>query len=278
MDPSGRMLFLRRSAQAEQHAGHWDFPGGSIEDGEEAHEAAARECDEETHYYPFGVYPDILPEVAGDDWHYTTFAHSVDQPFKPELNDEHDDHVWATGEEALEHLNLRPGIRQILTGTRDAFDPDEPRNDIGEWTSGGTVLVNYGTEKTPSFHRIEVLQNPTPRELERLATKVKLRHDVSENEADMRILKEGDDYFVWDAAHATHDAMAKGLGLKHGWYAESLKHVSLFTLSQARHFGFDINKIYHDASFTADAVCDCGGVCAKCRDERKVFHAFGSVA
>ncbi|MEO8010513.1 MAG: NUDIX domain-containing protein, partial [Dokdonella sp.] len=45
-DRRGRVLLAQRP-QGKQHAGLWEFPGGKVEHGEAAHDALARELDEE---------------------------------------------------------------------------------------------------------------------------------------------------------------------------------------------------------------------------------------
>lgn len=85
----GRVLMMRRV-----DSGLWAFPGGHIEDGEAAREAAARETYEET-----GVRvdeEDLVPWVhrVSDGVDFTTFVHRCGDAFKPTLNDEHDAYSW----------------------------------------------------------------------------------------------------------------------------------------------------------------------------------------
>ena len=321
IDPDGRMLFLRRSAQAEQHAGHWDFPGGGIEDDEEPQEAAARECHEEAGYHPHELHPDIFPEVAGDGWHFTTFAHPVDRPFEPELNDEHDAHCWATAEEAMEHLPLRPGIRQTLTETRDAYDPSEPRvgkgsPEGGEWTKGEFLnpIVGAGEkfDRNKWVRHVPVYKNPHAKEL--------LDFSKLYKDTDIRGIMDEDtgNVFWFTEESALHAEMAEALKLKHVsslevWTSEkegpllylrdmASKHALtiaknskplqqlvdegigviagtgdnekiFYNLDEAIAYALKVNKKYMQ-----DSACGCGGTCAKCRDQRMVFHAYGSVA
>ena len=67
-DDEGRVLAFRRSP-GKAMAGKWEFPGGKIQDGEEASDALTREIDEE-----LGCKIDIggqLPDVVH---HYPKFS------------------------------------------------------------------------------------------------------------------------------------------------------------------------------------------------------------
>ncbi|HEV2303159.1 MAG TPA: NUDIX domain-containing protein [Stellaceae bacterium] len=97
--PDGRVLLLRRTGEGD-HAGEWAFPGGKIEAGETAEEAAVRECVEELGQCPEGRRDLLLRRVAnGVD--YTTFVQRVPEPFDLVLNEEHDAFRWVAGAQAL---------------------------------------------------------------------------------------------------------------------------------------------------------------------------------
>lgn len=84
---AGKVLLLNRVDGTG-----WAFPGGRIEDGETAEEAAIRECEEET-----GFKPEIKAEWtrrAADGVDFTTFLVRVSDTFDPVLNDEHAGFVW----------------------------------------------------------------------------------------------------------------------------------------------------------------------------------------
>jgi hypothetical protein len=74
----------------------WGFPGGHVEEGESPIEGAIRESREETMHVPQTginlIYEDGKVRLFGCN----------DGKFKPELNDEHSDYVWATIEDAPE--------------------------------------------------------------------------------------------------------------------------------------------------------------------------------
>lgn len=84
---AGKVLLLRRA-----DSGQWAFPGGHIEDGETAEQAAVRECEEET-----GFTPQIASEWTrrvADNVDFTTFFALVNDEFEPEMNDEHTAFKW----------------------------------------------------------------------------------------------------------------------------------------------------------------------------------------
>lgn len=97
--PAGRVLLMRRRPGGEDHGGEWAFPGGGIEDGETAEQAARRELSEETGAAYDGALTSWTRRIK-DGVDFTTFRATVDE-FEPKLNDEHDLAKWVTLEEAL---------------------------------------------------------------------------------------------------------------------------------------------------------------------------------
>lgn len=106
-------LFLQRSATGD-HAGEWCVPGGKLEAGESAEEAARRECREEIGRMPKGTLAvhcrrisTVIPEAAASvdllappvveppQVDFTTFIMRVKDEFEPTLNEEHTGWSWA---------------------------------------------------------------------------------------------------------------------------------------------------------------------------------------
>lgn len=111
----GRVLLVKRSAEGD-HAGEWGIPGGKVEPGETAAEAAVREAHEEVGVDPkaIGGTANLRPwtrrQADGVDW--TTFLVPVKAPFKPRLNGEHEDADWCFPSQAPEPLH--PGAAVVL--------------------------------------------------------------------------------------------------------------------------------------------------------------------
>lgn len=130
--PDGRMLFMRRSDAADSYPGTWCWPGGSIEDDEQPHEAAFREMLEETGHdldAPLGN-----PVDARDG--FITYRADLQNPFEPELNEEHTDAIWAHPLDVPG--TLHPGVAATLKGMAD--------DHLESGSSSGVVGRNIATE------------------------------------------------------------------------------------------------------------------------------------
>jgi 8-oxo-dGTP pyrophosphatase MutT (NUDIX family) len=134
--PSGHVLFLRRT-----DGQGWAFPGGGVDEPETEENGAQREAQEELG----GFWArNGLSEVSRHPNGYVTFSAQVDEPFAPHLNHEHDDWTWALVDDPPKPLH--PGVRWTLrqlahdAGFMD-FDPDEPRDPAGKWTTAAGGLA-----------------------------------------------------------------------------------------------------------------------------------------
>jgi 8-oxo-dGTP diphosphatase len=117
-DRDGRLLLLRRAADDDHNPGLWEFPGGGIDPGESARDAAARELREEVG----------LEVTAGDlaDWaryereqegrtRHTKFFSAAcrAEDCEPTLSHEHDAWRWAA--DAAELDGTTPSTRWAAT-------------------------------------------------------------------------------------------------------------------------------------------------------------------
>lgn len=108
--PTGKVLFVQRSSEGDA-AGTWAFPGGKIEEGETAEEAALRETEEEIGSQPFDN-PRPWTRRQKDDVDYETFLARSEVEFTPTLNGEHVAWTWAPVASPPEPLH--PGCRIAL--------------------------------------------------------------------------------------------------------------------------------------------------------------------
>lgn len=144
LDPQGNALFIKRGPNGD-HPGEWALPGGRIEDGETAEQAALREAAEELGVTPKGsvaylsrhrdapqppplpaapaavptlgdavvspaavVAPLDAPAPAAEPVDFTTFVCRVEEQFAPTLNEESTGFAWAPVGEPPQPLH--PGV------------------------------------------------------------------------------------------------------------------------------------------------------------------------
>ncbi|MEV6278702.1 NUDIX hydrolase [Nocardia sp. NPDC051832] len=118
IERDGAVLLIRR-AQGVFLAGRWELPGGGIEPGERAEQAAVREVAEET-----GLAVEVTGERSAHSWmdvagrplriHARVFDVSESGRGAVTLNPaEHDDHAWCTAEQAVA-LDLAEHFRGAL--------------------------------------------------------------------------------------------------------------------------------------------------------------------
>lgn len=108
----GKVLFLKRDDGGD-HAGKWAFPGGKLEGDETTEQAARRESREELGDAYHNRLHHHLRHVA-DGVDFTTHMTHVQKEFDPKQLAEHDDYTWRTPENALEELDLHPGVPRAL--------------------------------------------------------------------------------------------------------------------------------------------------------------------
>lgn len=94
-DTRGYVLLLLRRAETEDFPLTWCFPGGTIDEGETAEQAALRESFEEVQFTPIELLTGGRLSLI--DWcdGFTTFGVVVPEAFVPRLNHEHIGYAWA---------------------------------------------------------------------------------------------------------------------------------------------------------------------------------------
>ncbi|RIQ27371.1 NUDIX domain-containing protein [Jiangella rhizosphaerae] len=115
-----RVLMCHRRADRTWYPDVWDFPGGHLEDGETAVDAARRECREELGIEVAAAHEELGRWVEGDE--DITFVRLLSWDGTPRnvAPEEHDDLRWVTLAEALELTLADPRypdlLRRVLVG------------------------------------------------------------------------------------------------------------------------------------------------------------------
>lgn len=114
MVTGGKALLLKRSDDATDHPGTWCFPGGMIEEDEDAMAAAFRETLEETSHDLDASLNE--PFVTQDG--FATFRVELQDPVPVELNEEHTESGWFALNELPEpmHPGVAATIAQLIKG------------------------------------------------------------------------------------------------------------------------------------------------------------------
>ncbi|WP_206526107.1 NUDIX domain-containing protein [Mesorhizobium sp. M7A.F.Ca.MR.148.00.0.0] len=141
--PDGDVLVLRRSSTDTSWPGHWCWPGGKSDEGEDAETTAARETTEEVGTLPSGTRQHIDARATPNGWVHHTFAQAVEKKFAPVLTDEHSGYAWAPLRSLPEPLH--PGLRDMLgerLGIASDMSPeafDELSSNFVKWTRGEDI-------------------------------------------------------------------------------------------------------------------------------------------
>lgn len=126
---AGDVLFVKRAKDEKNWPGHWAFPGGRAEAGEEAPAAAVREAKEEIgHDCTVADLKPLRTVRTPGGFDHTTYVLPVKDAFDPKLNAEHSEFKWAKPGEAPEPLH--PGIAEALK--RMAADVENPSGKLTE--------------------------------------------------------------------------------------------------------------------------------------------------
>lgn len=101
---TSRYLYLLRTDKNPS----WSMPGGKIENDETLLEGLERECIEEMQFWDKDWKLIPIQKFVNGTFTYNTFFCSVDDEFKPVLNDEHCGYAWV-GEDHYPKP-LHPGL------------------------------------------------------------------------------------------------------------------------------------------------------------------------
>lgn len=153
-DERGRILLLRRAPDSLNGAGEWTIPGGKIDPGETADEAAVRETFEETgiHAGDVSTIPFVTEDRAwGPDLHFVTQYRRITKWFgDPEIAEphKHDGLRWATPKQIRDEYEngteplFRPLVDLMLQG--GLATPASPHAvGIAVWSTAATILLAF---------------------------------------------------------------------------------------------------------------------------------------
>ena len=150
-----KVLLLRRSTKETSRHGMWELPGGKLEEGETAEEAAINEAKEET-----GLDV-VIAKSAGK--HVDHNMHKVYHGFIAEpvnvnqeikLSEEHDESLWVTLEEALamEEGKLSHHARELFSKMTVMKNPAKRGKDSKgpyyRWGGGKKFYYTAGSKKS----------------------------------------------------------------------------------------------------------------------------------
>jgi 8-oxo-dGTP diphosphatase len=97
-----KYLILKRSTKTHVYPGHWDFPGGRLEIGENTLEALEREVLEETAFRIKVIKPVFTFHEIVNKRPVFFIVYSCERiSGELKLSDEHTEYRWATKEEIL---------------------------------------------------------------------------------------------------------------------------------------------------------------------------------
>lgn len=153
VSPDNKILLLKRSGEGD-HAKEWCTPGGKLEEGEDAEQAALREFSEECGMSYDGTLSEIF-HTQDQVVDYTTFLAHVEE-FTPKLDHEHTAFMWC----ALDDVpnKLHPAVRAMLEqdavkgailgdevkADSDFKEGDHPRAENGQF--GGSSSATKSTK------------------------------------------------------------------------------------------------------------------------------------
>lgn len=106
MNEQGEILALYRSASHPRYAHEIDFPGGEVEDGEDAIQATIREIEEETGLVVEPRTIRVITESIAESGtkHSLLLGNAPSDSIHVQLSWEHEAYKWLSKDEALQDL------------------------------------------------------------------------------------------------------------------------------------------------------------------------------
>lgn len=109
----GEVLLIYRDDE-----GHWEVPGGKVEDGESPTQTAVREAEEEIDVEVELEKPFYTGEFMKDGEMFLWHGYIASTDEQPSLEEEKFSDLEWVGKERLEELDLAPNLRQIEPALR----------------------------------------------------------------------------------------------------------------------------------------------------------------
>lgn len=144
LTPSGTALWVK-GAGKNGFSGEWQFPGGKVEAGETAAQAAKREVGEELQCFPEGEAVELHHAVTERSVDYTTMLHGVRGEFPVQLTDEHTSWAWAPLDDPPQPVH--PGIAKMLEEIRGAGAQDAEEAEDDPLATGANSAVPVGARR-----------------------------------------------------------------------------------------------------------------------------------
>ena len=144
--PKGSVLWLRKPPY-QGKPGEWVFPGGKVEVGEHAAQAAAREADEELGYVPEGPMTLLHRATTERGVDYSTFIKQVDGEFQVSIDEEHTAWCWAPLSDPPQPTH--PGIVKMIADVERDKAKDEAT------TSANAALPLAGKKRAEDAYALD---------------------------------------------------------------------------------------------------------------------------
>ena len=113
IEQNGKILIIKRSEKTKAYPGHWDFPGGKLEHGEEPEEGLEREVMEETNLEVKVGEPLFSYLESKNAFAYIIVYRCKFLGGKIKLSHEHSEYKWVT-KSKLKKLLIEPYLKKLF--------------------------------------------------------------------------------------------------------------------------------------------------------------------